>query len=450
MPKSTSDLALRPFLALARFWPYHCFPTRRVLPPELWSVIFAEYCDANTVRLYNKLRDELCKKFGLWATFIRFTPLFWTNIIIDRNSSVARTEFAIQCSRPLLLLQVVVVLDVPELPGDALDDSDAVALVATEYKESLAALSVVAQTSSRWSSLYTATSCDYLLESVVAILAGISVPKLNSFTFGCGFVSRKNARLFFGPPFLFKGSARSLQRLDVLNTPFPWQRRSYFSSLTEMRIIHVQRNDWPAACQLATALSASPNLDTLTIIASGVLQRNDVSPFVLPSLSRLAIAHGSLSMIRLLSAARTPLLHQLTLSYFAVHCWAAVVQSCSFLSTVTCLRVNQTWVGPELVDAMLLRTRSMVCLDVNDGAELFATCLARDPSLCPGLFRAALRDVPLDLVLSLVVERLPGLRMLSLTYSRPLPFDPVDDMISIVLEALVPNFALGFSLDVVT
>ncbi|KAJ7660707.1 hypothetical protein DFH06DRAFT_1325976 [Mycena polygramma] len=445
-----SSSPLRPFLALARFWPYHRFPTRRVLPPELWSAIFAEYCDeASTVRLYNRARDELCKKFGLWAAFIRFTPLFWTNIIIDRNSSVARTEFAIRCSRPRLLLQIVIVLDVPEIPGNTFDDAT-VALVATEYRESLAALSLVAQTSNRWLSLYTATSCDYLLESVVAILAGISVPKLQAFTFGCGFVSQKNARLFFGPPFLFRGSSHSLQRLDIVNTPFPWQRRAYFGSLTEMRIVHVHKNDWPAARQLATALSASPNLGTLTIVSSGVLQRNDISSFTLPSLSRLALVNGSLSMIRLLSAARTPLLHQLTFSNFAVHCWAAVVQTCSFLSTVTCLRVQQTWVGPGLVDAMLVRTRSLVCLDVNDGADLFATCLARDRGLCPGLFRATLKDVPLDLALSLVAERLPNLRMLALTYSRGLPFDQADNMMTIVLGALVPNFSLGFTTDVVT
>ncbi|KAJ7018323.1 hypothetical protein C8F04DRAFT_1277852 [Mycena alexandri] len=155
--------------------------------------------------------------------------------------------------------------------------------------DSLAALQVVSTRSRFWSALYVATTSEPLLQAVVDLLVQVDVPRLTSLTFGCTFLSANNSRLFFNPPFLFRGQAPALRHLDIMNAPFPWQIRSYFLHVQELRLVHVQPKDWCSAQQLAFALSASPVLHTLTLVGSGVREHRLLSPFRLSALESVTI-----------------------------------------------------------------------------------------------------------------------------------------------------------------
>jgi hypothetical protein len=122
------------------------------------------------------------------------------------------------------------------------EDSDS--QYAEEYEDSLSALALASRTSHNWSTSYVATSCDFLLKSVVAVLAPLNAPNLNSLTLGCTYLSQKKSLIFSGPSLLFRGDMPRLSLLNVMNAPFPWHLRVSFQHLTELRVVHIQANEW--------------------------------------------------------------------------------------------------------------------------------------------------------------------------------------------------------------
>ncbi|KAJ7040138.1 hypothetical protein C8F04DRAFT_1254292 [Mycena alexandri] len=192
--------------------------------------------------------------------------------------------------------------------------------------DSLSALRVVSARSAFWSALYIATHSEVLLQAVVDIMVQVDVPRLETLTFGCTFLSSSYPRLFFQPPFLFRGQAPSLRTLDIMNAPFPWQLPTYFFHLDELRLLHVQRKDWCSANRLAFALSLSPTLHTLTLVGSGVESPPDLTPFRLRALRNVHLVHGSTSIIHVLSLAEVPCLHHMTLTNIInTSCWSKLL-----------------------------------------------------------------------------------------------------------------------------
>ncbi|KAJ7601442.1 hypothetical protein DFH06DRAFT_1352851 [Mycena polygramma] len=441
----SSDSSVEPSdLGLASFWPCRKYPHRRILPPELWCIIFDYYCSERgpTARDYNDARDGLCRSFGWWASFIRDTSHFWTHIIVDNRSTVAGTTFEVENAQTQLL-NICVTLTV-DLIG--IDVDEKYPPYAADFDECLGALGVVVKTSSQWSAVYVATSCDYLIHSTLLLLAPLSVPNLTSLTWGCAYISYIPLRIFQSPPFLFRSSASSLRRLHVLNAPFPWQRRGYFRLLEELRLAHVQREDWPSAPCLVGAMTASPKLRFVTMVASGVFfGHHPMRPFTLVSLFELVLVYGSASMIRLLTFLRAPLLRWLTLSNLSVDCWPVLVQEFNFLSDVTYLKVHSTFPVVRHAPKLLYRAQSVECLEVSRGAHSFAQALYEDPYRCPNLEHIIFGDVALEVMLAVVVRQ-SKTRVQRLEYmrSRLARVPRVDSLMLVVLEALVPVFSCTF------
>ncbi|KAJ7673351.1 hypothetical protein DFH06DRAFT_1124070 [Mycena polygramma] len=366
----SSDSSVEPSdLGLASFWPCRKYPRRRILPPELWCIIFDYYCSERgpTARDYNDARDGLCRSFGWWASFIRDTSHFWTHIIVDNRSTVAGTTFEVENAQTQLL-NICVTLTV-DLIG--IDVDEKYPPYAADFDECLGALGVVVKTSSQWSVVYVATI-----------------------------------------------------------------RRGYFRLLEELRLAHVQREDWPSAPRLVGAMTASPKLRFVTMVASGVFfGHHPMRPFTLVSLFELVLVYGSASMIRLLTFLRAPLLRWLTLSNLSVDCWPVLVQEFNFLSDVTYLKVHSTFPVVRHAPKLLYRAQSVECLEA----------LYEDPYRCPNLEHIIFGDVALEVMLAVVVRQ-SKTRVQRLEYmrSRLARVPRVDSLMLVVLEALVPVFSCTF------
>ncbi|KAJ7038845.1 hypothetical protein C8F04DRAFT_1179195 [Mycena alexandri] len=367
----STDSDLNYFHALASYWPYHKFPLRRVLPPELWCHIFQLYCmlDGPSPRDYNYARNELCRKFGLWASFILSATVFWSRILVDGYSTPSRTALEVD-SAGTRNLEVCVML---EVDVNQLQFGEIEPIAVSNPADSLAALQVVSTRSRFWSALYVATTSEPLLQAVVDLLVQVDVPRLTSLTFGCTFLSANNSRLFFNPPFLFRGQAPALRHLDIMNAPFPWQIRSYFLHVQELRLVHVQPKDWCSAQQLAFALSASPVLHTLTLVGSGVREHRLLSPFRLSALESVTIVYGNTSIIHWLSRAIVPCLRDMTFTNLSIHCWDRIVRNFAFLPHITSITINSTFPLDDRLPHLLSLTRNLERLEVRRGAAPVAT-----------------------------------------------------------------------------
>jgi hypothetical protein len=234
-----------------------------------------------------------------------------------------------------------------------------------------------------------------------------------------------------------------LSLLNVMNAPFPWHRRSSFQQLTELRVVHVQGNEWPFAHQLVAVLQSSPVLHTLTFVASGVQFDRAVQRFTLPSVKSLMLLYGSSTIVRLLSYADLPSLRQLTLSSFTFGSWDVALTSFSFLPVLTCLKVSSPFSVGRHVPHLLGQTRSLSCLDVRRNADAFARFLAGNPYICPLLKGVTFGDVSLELVCAFVVGRFATeLASVIMMVQGYFPLTRADYLLTVFIRTLVPSFCV--------
>ncbi|KAJ7664472.1 hypothetical protein DFH06DRAFT_1324022 [Mycena polygramma] len=377
---------------------------------------------------------DLCRKFGWWASFIRGTTSFWTNIVVGPTSTVRLVSRDISLVQNCLL-DVTVVLDLEdfeEYDGHLHTALDRPALLA----EALCALQVACRTSHRWRTLYVAASSDYILEALTAVLSDTPAPVLRTFKFGCAYLARRPSMLFASPPFPFRGVVPALIRLHIMNAPFPWQCASFFSTIRDLNVVHVQHSDWPAARHLVPALSASPVLRSVSFIASGVRDSASVRPFLMPALVDLTLVYGSESLLRVFSQVTAPLLRHLTVSSFSVDRWVRVMDSFTFLPSITSLELFSGQTLSSVMPRALTIFRSLEVLKVRRDAVVFGDCLAAFPECCPRLYDVELGGVPAHVILSIVAARLDATRIHRVKHSLPLPLSLPDHLMFLVMECV--------------
>ncbi|KAJ6522936.1 hypothetical protein DFH09DRAFT_1096895 [Mycena vulgaris] len=429
------------FYLLALNWPSPPKPARsNTVPVEMWLDIFEFVCEGGegeTFFEYNDLRDGLCNAFGEWAVAVERTPAFWRKLSIDCISNSTTVYRHLRCAGDgwfdvNIVFDINITFSSDSLNSMPVHPSD------IQYRVGIAlrCLLVAAPSVSRWRHACLWSTTDVFMRPILDVFGPLAGPNIESLLFaGSAYsaygahtaysIAHKRDHLFVDPPIIFGGGMPRLQ---------------------ELRLMAIPVLGMPNYAQLHSALFACVSLEHLTISGAVVQAPSPSSAFQafeLPRLQTLSLrcSSGFHDIFDFFTHATFPALTELSIDYFDMNAWRAVILHPSMFATIETLSISGGTSTSDLPYIFRRLVRWRILNLALAGLSYFYE-LAAVPRACPRLISISVGRVALNVVHKCICGRRLATSLSTIHYDHDLqiPLTQRDAQMVQEIQSRTPSF----------